>query len=858
MPAPTRSPLSAKRHLLLGILARQMDFISPEAWTTALNAWIGEPARSLGQILVAQGALSSERRGVLEALVEEHLQAHGADPARSLASLRSLGWFRAPLQHIQDPDLQARLASVVADLQPDDDPYATRAPESEAAAAAECPKASPPVTASAHFEALLALGQPACPEASPPVTASALADSHATRDGPELAAVPAAVVPANHETIAGYDLLGELGRGGMGVVYKARQVKLNRLVALKMILAGAYAGPEQRQRFQGEAEAIARLSHPNIVQIHEVGEVAGKPYFSLELVEGGSLASRLDGTPLPAPPAARLIETLARAMHAAHQVGIVHRDLKPGNVLLGGSKQTPLGECTPKISDFGLARRLDHSGQRTESGVIIGTPSYMAPEQAQGQSKQSGPPADVYALGAILYELLTGRPPFKAETLMDTLQQVIAVDPVSPRRLQPKIPPDLETICLKCLQKEPSKRYATALALAEDLQRYREGVPILARPTPAWEVAWKWIQRRPATAALILLGIGTLVSLVAVILWSNAQLQTAVTEARLAEKQAQAEKQEALERDRVSATRVQSQQLLLAAQTALAQSDRQKAQMLASQARTRVAEEPSLADIKAGAEQVLAQSQRWESAQAKYRQFFQRRHDALFYLTPFTGQGVPANLKATQDLVREALALFDLAVDAETPLVLDAAFTEAEQAEIRAGCYELLLVLAEAVARPLPQQKDGDRQVQLQQALRILDRAHQLGARGPAWHRRRADYLHQLGNPAAAEQERRRVQDAQPIGVIDYFLEGEQAYHRGQLPEAIQAFENVVRREPNHFWALFFLGTCQLKPNPVEARVYLSAAIRQRPDFLWSYVARGIAHGELAALADQQRDLHQK
>ncbi len=273
-------------------------------------------------------------------------------------------------------------------------------------------------------------------------------------------------------TLPGYEVLGVLGQGGMGVVYKARQLGLGRIVALKMILHAEHAGAEERRRFRAEAEAVARLQQPNIVQIHEVGEHKGLPYFSLEFCAGGSLAGKLNGTPLPPVEAARLVETLARAMQAAHQAGVVHRDLKPANVLLAD-------DGTPKVTDFGLAKTMDAPGQ-TNTGAIMGTPSYMAPEQAGGR-KDVGPAADVYALGAILYELLTGRPPFKAATLLDTLHEVVNVEPVAPRQLHSRTPKDLETICLKCLQKEQAKRYADAAALAEDLRRFLAGEPVAAR-----------------------------------------------------------------------------------------------------------------------------------------------------------------------------------------------------------------------------------------------------------------------------------------------------------------------------------------------------------------------------------------
>jgi formylglycine-generating enzyme required for sulfatase activity len=306
--------------------------------------------------------------------------------------------------------------------------------------------------------------------------------------------------------IPGYEVLGVLGEGGMGVAYKARQVALNRVVALKMILHAEHAAADLRERFRIEAQALARLQHPNIVQIHEVGECAGLPYFSLEFCAGGSLADQLDGTPWEPAKAAALVETLARAVDAAHRASIIHRDLKPANVLL-------LADGTVKVTDFGLAKKLDEKG-KTQTGAVMGTPSYMAPEQAGGKGKEVGPAADVYALGAILYELLVGRPPFKAATPLDTMLQVLSEEPVAVRRLQPKVPRDLETICHKCLHKDPRRRYASAEELANDLRRFQAGEPIRARPVGRVERAVKWAKRRPALAVLLGVTLLTLVTLV--------------------------------------------------------------------------------------------------------------------------------------------------------------------------------------------------------------------------------------------------------------------------------------------------------------------------------------------------------
>lgn len=294
--------------------------------------------------------------------------------------------------------------------------------------------------------------------------------------------------------IPGYEVQAVPGHGGMGIVYKAWHLRLNRVVALKMLLAGAYARPEERERFFRETEAVASLNHANIVQIYDAGEQDGWPYFTMEFVEGGSLAQKLARTPQPPRAAASLMAILAGAIQAAHQSGIVHRDLTPANILL-------TADGTPKIADFGLARRLEGGMDLSRSGVAMGTPSYMAPEQARGQKDAIGPATDVYALGVILYEMLTGRPPFHAETAVETHLLVIKQDPVPPSWLVAKVPRDLETICLKCLQKDPQRRYSTAAALADDLQRFLRGEPIAARRTGRLATLAKWMRRHPALAA---------------------------------------------------------------------------------------------------------------------------------------------------------------------------------------------------------------------------------------------------------------------------------------------------------------------------------------------------------------------
>ena len=317
-------------------------------------------------------------------------------------------------------------------------------------------------------------------------------DTEFHADAPAPRAAPAA------PSVPGYELLRELGRGGMGVVYLARQLRPERAVALKVVLHGGHAAPGDLARFRAEGEIIAGLRHANVVPVYEVGTHAGLPFFSLEYCPGGSLDRKLAGRPLAPADSAGLVRAVARGAEAAHRAGVVHRDLKPANVLLAE-------DGTPKLADFGLARRVEDSGF-TRTGVLLGTPSYMAPEQAAGGAKSAGPAVDVYALGAILYECLTGRPPFLAATPMDTVAQVLEADPAPPRLLNPAVPRSLEAVCLKCLQKSPESRYPTAEELALDLGRFLDGEPVLARSDLSSRVLGAWGAESRHTQTLALFG----------------------------------------------------------------------------------------------------------------------------------------------------------------------------------------------------------------------------------------------------------------------------------------------------------------------------------------------------------------
>ena len=306
---------------------------------------------------------------------------------------------------------------------------------------------------------------------------------------------PAEVFP---QTFGDYELIEEIGRGGMGVVYKARQISLNRVVALKRIRAGQLASMEEVTRFRREAEAAAGLDHPHIVPIYEIGEHAGHHYFTMKLIDGGNLNAHLARF-ADARVTADLMIKIARAVHHAHQRGILHRDLKPGNILIDA-------EGNPHVSDLGLAQPIEKEAKLTQSGAIVGTAEYMAPEQARGE-KNLTTAADVYGLGAILYVLLSGRPPFQGDYNWDTLKKVVEEEPISPRSFNRQANRDLETICLKCLQKNPAMRYGSAELLAEDLERFLAGVPIRARPIRMAHRFWKWVKRRPARAALVVVGL---------------------------------------------------------------------------------------------------------------------------------------------------------------------------------------------------------------------------------------------------------------------------------------------------------------------------------------------------------------
>jgi tetratricopeptide (TPR) repeat protein len=686
------------------------------------------------------------------------------------------------------------------------------------------------------------------------------------------AAPDACPPPTVWPAVPGYEIVAELGRGSMGVVYKARQLSLNRVVALKMISRGSGADDEVLRRFVGEARVVASLRHPNIVQIYEISLEQEPPFFTLELVEGGSLADQLGGRPQPCHQAAQLTATLARAVQAAHEGGVVHRDLKPANILLAplASRDSHLGAFSgelagpgrdflswaPKVSDFGLAKQLDGGASRTESGLIMGTPSYMAPEQAEGRSREVGPAADIYALGAILYELLTGRPPFAAESAVETVLQLFQMEPVPPSRLQPRLPRDLETICLKCLHKQPQRRYASAQELADDLQRFLAGESIAARPASLRERAWKWARRRPALATLAATGCLALLAMGGLALWHQTDLQARLTQSRLDEREAREAEELARQREQLAAQQDKVKDFLRAGEAALAEKDWANARAQILRARDQAGDEPELADLRGQIDRLLGQIEGQQRDRERLQKFRERRNDALFYATLYTGNDQATSLGETRTAALEALALFGAAPGAGGAPAVDSPHFQAEERdEVVAGCYELLLVLAEATAQPLPGQSPAEGRRQAEQAVAVLDRAAGLGLSTRAYHLRRADYLARAGDEEAARQERARAEGLRPAGELDHFLLGVEEYRQGRWGQAVSAFESVLQAQPQHFWGNYYLALSQLRGRrPDLAAARLTTCLGWRRDLPWLYLLRGSAWGEMGQFDRAEQD----
>ncbi len=653
-----------------------------------------------------------------------------------------------------------------------------------------------------------------------------------------------ATTVARPELVAGFEILSELGHGGMGIVYKARHLRLKRLVALKVIRYDRHSNREDLARFQIEAEVVARLNHPNIVRIYEIGTARDVPYVALELLEGGTLKDRLAGNPQPLRETAKLLSTLARAVHAAHAAGVLHRDIKPSNVLFDH-------EGTPKIADFGLAKRLDVEDGETITGQVIGTPSYMAPEQAQGWAREIGHAVDIYSLGAILYEMLTGRPPIKGETQAETLRLVIEEDPVTPSHLRPKVSFDLETICLKCIARDPQKRYASALALADDLDRFLEGEPVLARRTPVWERAIKLSQRHPVKTVMLAMG-----------LIASGIIFAAVQHAqkRESDRIRHAQQREA---DRIGTLVQTAEEEVFKAQGAVAQENWADARRIVSGLLSLIETEQESRLVKLReralsldeqARRCLAEQTAVKEAQDRLAKFRQLRDVALYLDTRFDGLEPGNSIDATCRSARAGLGVFGVggAGDRWALATLPSELTEEEKGDVANGFYELLLILADAVS----QSPAAESCQQAEQALRIIDRAPAVRSGSTrAYHLRRSAYLDMKGDRRGAARERDLAERLAPQNAFDLFLIGRELFRKSEWKAAITYFEAATQKQKNHFWSQCLLAICyfQLK-EPAPARFLLAACLREKPDCVWLYLLHGLAS---AAEGERIRDATQ-
>ena len=701
----------------------------------------------------------------------------------------------------------------------------------------------------------------------------------------KVTAPPSAARNEVEQVVAGYELLCELGRGGMGVVYKAIHRKLKRTVALKMILAGSHAGKEQLARFRLEAEAIARLKHPHIVQIFEIGEDGNKPFFALEFVDGGSL-DRYSGTPQPPRQVAEMVAILSRAMHVAHQVGIVHRDLKPANVLLspktdaapapaGPSADLPLYRFEPKITDFGLAKQLDATEELSHSGAIMGTPSFMAPEQAEGRIHDIGPCTDVYALAAILYDLLTGRPPFKGETVVDTIDQVRTKDPVPPSQLQPKVPRDLEIICLKGLRKDARQRYGSALDLADDLQRFLDGQPILARPVSSWERAWKWARREPAKAAAIA---AALLALVAGAVGMGfyglyKEQQATVREKEATAKAERLEQQQGrrqeLDRLRSSAEEAESKGRLpdaerdIVAALAILNNDpdafgddlRSRLEASRNQVREKLDVQVKEKDSQA---KLLADRKDFAERVARFRP---ARYEVVFHAISFREENRTDDTTVVRRAAPQALEKLGLDVtkrpeEFAAGLVRFGPFEESpgQLDKLAQDCYQILLAWSAAEAAPGADAVDAE--ASPRRALQLLDRAGALAQAFPieksqVYHLRRAQLHDQLGNQSEGDSERNRAEaiatSGAPTATIDLFESALNHYRKDEIKDAAADCEQVFTKDPEHFWTKYVASLCDLrKKDWGVAIVRLSTCLVMRPESPELLMHRALAHAGAA------------
>ncbi len=631
--------------------------------------------------------------------------------------------------------------------------------------------------------------------------------------------------------VPGYEILGELGRGGMGVVYRARQLGLNRMVALKMVL-NSQASESELERFRLEARSVATAQHPNIVGVFDVGEFNGLPYMALEFVEGGPLDNRLKGEPQDPLFTAKVMEQVCRAMAHAHSLKIIHRDLKPANVLL-------TKEDLPKVTDFGLAKELDAEDGHTRTGSIMGTPSYMPPEQAEGKAKELTAVADIYSLGAILYEFLTGRPPFKGRTLLETLEHVRKKDPVAPVDLNPTTPIDLQTIALKALEKDPEKRYQTATEMAEDLAAFGRGDPIKARPITRWQKTVKWARRNKALASLAGLGAAFLLVLLSGSIALNAAYGAAERNRMAVQRQ-------------VDGARDQGHNALQAARVAIADRkfddarDRLEAGLAAISAASSGNEEAArdLGDLKGDLDSLLVEARQHLATDQLVAEFASAHDSALFAHVNQVGaepKALRANIRAN---VGKAFSLVKLDQTAEKPQpVFDQYFRKEEQDRIRARCGELMVILADADF------DEGD----LQAAKKHLEKGRNLLPIDRLYHQKLAYYL-QKTDADTSKREAGLARDGKATTAIEWFLIGDEYFKAKDFSKAADAFQEALVLDPRHFWSQYFLAVTALNREQIEAAHSGFMVARSiQPDFPYCDVMLAVCEAKLGDMDEAYR-----
>jgi tetratricopeptide (TPR) repeat protein/tRNA A-37 threonylcarbamoyl transferase component Bud32 len=661
-------------------------------------------------------------------------------------------------------------------------------------------------------------------------------------------------------------------KGGLGQVSVAHDGELHREVALKEIQNRYADNYESRERFLREARITGRLEHPGIVPVYGLGHYAdGRPYYAMRFIKGDSLKEAIEGfhraeSP-ERDPGQRSLDlhkllgrfiNICNAIAYAHSRGILHRDLKPGNVMLGEFGET-------LVVDWGLAKTLaqpdngadpieqspqplaDDDQTATQMGRVVGTPQFMSPEQAAGQLDRLGPASDVYSLGATLYCLLTGRVPFEGREVSTILQKVQQGDFPHPRSVKSSVPRALEAICLKAMAVQPESRYPTAQALAADLESWMADEPVTAWREPWYIRTRRWIVRhRTLVTACAAAGAVALIGGTAVLMVMRAAQER--------------------EYHRLLELRSEAQKLVYAGEAATKVQDWQNANLHLASALAQIGAEPALADLKVTAEDLRTQTlQRLaalaarQQAQEQHGQFAKKRDEALFqYGTLFTSMDLQANLQTTGTAIDEALRQVGVKVDGKEPVVWNNQYSKVESAEIAEGCYGLLLILADVKAQAGAGQEPEKKKSAVQQAMRILDRAAQVGTASQAYHLRRARYLDLLGEAEQSQKESERAQALKPVHAVDFFLLGDEWYKRGQLTEAIVAFDHTLRLQPDHFWAQFFLALRYLESQrPAEARASLTACLSRRPDFPWLYLLRGMVHGGAGEYALAEADFQQ-